>query len=199
MSKTLEADDFMKMTHQRLLAYWLIYSSDAQGHIGAPSTCERNICSFEAHGREVVCGILGMCNYPNNYGPIREVPLVEAKEILRNMRKSNDYRIFSVGFVKRSDQTYRKMLCRYGVKKGLKGGEKAFNDEDYDLSTVWDTQAPPKLSKAQKIAQEDGHVVDPGTPGGYRSIPLEGLITFKIGGQEYVVIENKDLLAKLNS
>jgi hypothetical protein len=44
---------------------------------------------------------------------------------------------FSATFVKK-DGTLRKMHCRCGVKKGLKGVGKNYNDVDYNLLTVYD-------------------------------------------------------------
>ena len=68
--------------------------------------------------------------------------------------------IFSAQFTKK-DGTTRKMLARLGVKKHLKGGTKPFNDEDYNLLTVYDLQ-----KKA------------------YRSINISTLKKLKIRGKE---------------
>lgn len=49
-------------------------------------------------------------------------------------------RIFSVVFVKRTDGTKRKMVARFGVKRGLTGRGSPFNPADYDLCIVFDVQ-----------------------------------------------------------
>jgi len=82
---------------------------------------------------------------------------MDAKEI-RELAKGT---IFSVVFTKKKDGTTRKMLARLGVKKHLKGGTKPFNDDDYNLLTVYDLQ-----KKA------------------YRSINMSTLKKLKIRGKE---------------
>lgn len=49
----------------------------------------------------------------------------------------NSGRIFSVEFVKK-DGTLRKMTCRIGVKKYLKGGGLKFDPKAYSLLPVFD-------------------------------------------------------------
>jgi hypothetical protein len=46
-------------------------------------------------------------------------------------------KIFSLEFTKR-DGTTRKMTCRLGVKKGLNGKGKRYNDQDKGIITVFD-------------------------------------------------------------
>jgi len=46
-------------------------------------------------------------------------------------------KIFSVTFIKK-DGTERKMVCRTGVKKGIKGVGLKFKPIDYDLMVVFD-------------------------------------------------------------
>ena len=48
-------------------------------------------------------------------------------------------RVFSAIFVKK-DGTDRKMNCRLGVRKGVKGVGRKFNPADYDLIGVFDMQ-----------------------------------------------------------
>lgn len=52
-----------------------------------------------------------------------------------------DKKITSVSFVKRSDGSLRKMVCRLGVTCALKGGTKAFDDVEKNLITVFDMSA----------------------------------------------------------
>lgn len=208
MSKTsmreLKVEDFLKMTHQRLLSYWLCYDiEDVKVNTdGFVAQFERSIASFEAHGRDNVACILGTSGYETENKPVKEVSLKDAQQILLNLHKDKDYRFFTVGFVKRQDQTFRKMTCRYGVTKHLKDGEKSFKDNDYNLSTVYDPTAEPRYTNTELALLLHGSAEEQmkvrKQPGGYRSIPLEGLISMKIAGQEYVITENKDLLEKLH-
>lgn len=74
----------------------------------------------------------------------------------------DDGKIFSVSFVKRSTGETRHTVCRLGVKSHLKGGTKKFDDKEKNLLTVFDVQKK-----------------------GYRSIPLENIISAKIHGEKF--------------
>jgi hypothetical protein len=74
----------------------------------------------------------------------------------------DDGRIFSVEFIKRTTGEKRLMVCRLGVKSHLKGGTKKFDDKEKNLLTVFDVQKK-----------------------GYRSIPLENIISVKIHGEKF--------------
>lgn len=74
-------------------------------------------------------------------------------------------KIFSAVFTKKNGDT-RVMLCRLGVKKHLKGGEKKYNTERLDYLTVYD------------LANK-----------GYRTINLNTLKQIKSGGKTYIVLE----------
>ena len=74
----------------------------------------------------------------------------------------SDGGIFSVEFIKRSTGELRKMTCRLGVKKHLKGGSKAYNPKKHNLLTVFDMQAK-----------------------GYRSIPVDAVQKLSINGQTF--------------
>lgn len=74
----------------------------------------------------------------------------------------SDGSIFYVEFVKRSTGTLRKMKCRTGVKKHLKGGKKAYNSTAKGLLPVFDMEAK-----------------------GYRSIPIEAIKRLTVGGQSF--------------
>jgi len=83
---------------------------------------------------------------------------------LNNLYKlAADGKIFQVEFIKRTTGELRKMKCRLGVKKYLRGGKKTFSPKDKQLLTVFDMEAK-----------------------GYRSIPVEGIRLLKIGGQSFV-------------
>jgi hypothetical protein len=53
--------------------------------------------------------------------------------------KSTKGKIFTVSFIKK-DGSLRRMNCRLGVKKHLKGGEMAYDPSEYDLLPVFDLQ-----------------------------------------------------------
>lgn len=74
------------------------------------------------------------------------------------MEIMKDGRIVGVTFRKK-DNSERKMACRLGVTSHLKGGTKGYNDEDYNLLTVFDMAS-----------------------NGYRSIPVDGLIEVRKNG-----------------
>ena len=87
---------------------------------------------------------------------------IERKKIL-NLLTDNKGSIFSVVFLKK-DGTIRKMLCRFGVKKHLKGGKLAFNPLERALLVVFDMQKEA-----------------------YRMINLETLMSINMKGVEYHV------------
>jgi WYL domain-containing protein len=74
----------------------------------------------------------------------------------------SDGTIFSVEFIKRSNGELRKMVCRLGVKKHLRGGNKAYDSKQYNLLTVFDME--------QK---------------GYRSIPVDAIQRLSVNGQTF--------------
>lgn len=61
------------------------------------------------------------------------------EEAIREAVKKANGRIFSVEFVKK-DNTVRKMICRTGVKKHLKGGELAYDPIEKGLLAVFDME-----------------------------------------------------------
>lgn len=74
--------------------------------------------------------------------------------------KNSNGKIISLEFKKRTPpHDLRQMVCRTGVKKHLKGGEKAYSDKDKDLISVFDMKEQ-----------------------GYRSIPIEGILRIKQDG-----------------
>lgn len=70
-----------------------------------------------------------------------------------------------IRFLKRTDGSIRDMTCMYGVKKHLAGGPPAYDPKDHGLIVVW----------------------EPGEKGGYKAIPLDGLIQVHAMGKEYEV------------
>jgi hypothetical protein len=93
------------------------------------------------------------------------------RDLVLWVRQQSAGRIFKVRFQKRTgDKGIREMVCRIGVKKHLAGGEKSFDDDEYKLLTVWDMQR-----------------------NGYRSIPTDGIISARLDGHEYSIIQGVEV------
>ena len=78
--------------------------------------------------------------------------------------RSTKGKIFTVSFVKK-DGTLRKMNCRLGVTKHLKGGELAFDPKEYDLIPVFDLQK-----------------------NAYRMINVDTLVEVSVNGESFEVL-----------
>lgn len=91
--------------------------------------------------------------------------MISQRKAARLIRTIGERAFVRVTFIKRSDGSVREMTCRLGVKKHLKGGPPAYDPKKHDLLWVW----------------------EPGDKGGYKSIPIEGIIKLKAGGQEFDV------------
>lgn len=91
----------------------------------------------------------------------------KAFAILQDHKDHGKGRVFSASFTKK-DGSARDMLCRFGVKSYLKGGEwangQAGKPEGHWLAVVFDMEKQ-----------------------GYRSIPVNRLHQMKIGGQVFVI------------
>jgi hypothetical protein len=74
--------------------------------------------------------------------------------------QSTNGKFFTCEFTKRTTGELRTMLCRTGVKSGLKGGTLKFDPKEKDLIVVWDRQ--------KKL---------------YRMIPVDGLRRIKVRGK----------------
>jgi len=85
------------------------------------------------------------------------------RELLTKILKATEGKIFSVVFIKK-DGSKRKMQCRLGVKKHLRGGERAYVPEDFGLLGVFDMEKK-----------------------GYRMVNLETLMSFTVDGMKYLV------------
>lgn len=94
---------------------------------------------------------------------IKQITIGQASELIVSMNKED---IFYVEYIKRTTGELRKMTCRKGVKKHLKGGQKAYSDKEYDLMTVFDMD---------KV--------------GYRAINLREVTKLTIAKQKYEVFE----------
>lgn len=62
------------------------------------------------------------------------------KTEVKQLRELVGNKIFSVEFTKK-DGSLRKMVCRLGVKKHLKGGELGYDAEAMNYLTVFDLQS----------------------------------------------------------
>lgn len=79
-------------------------------------------------------------------------------------------KFFSCTFVKRTTGEKRRMICRLGVKSRLRGGEKAYVDEEKGLLSVFDTE------------KDD-----------YRCIPCENVTDITLEGVSY---SDEDVLSE---
>ncbi|NKC16400.1 MAG: hypothetical protein GKR94_30590 [Gammaproteobacteria bacterium] len=70
--------------------------------------------------------------------------------------------IFSVECIKRSNGKLRKMVCRTGVTKHLKSGQKVYSAKAHNLLTVFDMENQ-----------------------GYRSIPVDAIQKLSVNGQTF--------------
>lgn len=84
---------------------------------------------------------------------------IEANKLINKLRKSG--KLFRVDFVKRTDESVRSMVCRFGVKSEFKGGKSAYAPYDKDLLVVYEPFV------------------------GYRSIPMETIIIVKTDATLY--------------
>ena len=91
-----------------------------------------------------------------------EVVSVPVLNVVNFTNLVKDGTIFSVEFTKRTTGERRKMQCRLGVKKHLKGGTKAYDAKSKGLITVYDLQAK-----------------------GYRSIPVDAVLRLNVHGQQF--------------
>lgn len=96
------------------------------------------------------------------------------------IEKTSDGRIFTVDFVKRTDNSLRTMSCRRGVSKGVKGVGQAYDPKAHALLTVYDMQ---KLDP--KAPQNVGKNEDELQKGAFRNINLDALVALRMGGKSY--------------
>jgi hypothetical protein len=94
-----------------------------------------------------------------------ENPTIISMKEAADLLTATEGRIFSVRFTKRTTGEERTMTARTGVKKHLRGGDAAYSFSAKSLLSVYDLNAK-----------------------GYRSIPLDGIISLREGGEEYVVV-----------
>lgn len=96
------------------------------------------------------------------------------------MEKTDNGHIFTVDFVKRTNNELRTMSCRRGVKKGVKGVGQSYDPKAKNLLTVYDMQ---KLDPSRE--SNKGKSVEEMEKGAFRNINLEGLVAVRMGGKSY--------------
>jgi hypothetical protein len=193
-TKIMTATDFLNLPTVDLMGWWLYHESGSGRLHCDPEDFARVIAAYDAYGREGIAAILGDAGYSATEDELPKViGLAAAKGLLTKMKNNHDSRIFSAVFVKRTDGTLRHMQCRYDVKKYLKGGEQAYEPKEHDLTCVFDINAAPRYNAEEKVKIAEGKMKER-PAGDYRSINLEHLIRLSIGGKQYIIEENKDLV-----
>ncbi|MNK46288.1 hypothetical protein D3C87_650700 [compost metagenome] len=86
------------------------------------------------------------------------------------IENTSNGQVFTVEFYKRGDGSLRKMNCRRGVQKGVKGVGLKFDPKEKNLLVVYD------MHKIEQGSDEKG---------AFRMINLSDLKTLKMGGKAY--------------
>lgn len=192
--RKMSATDYLNMDTNDLLGWWLYDQLTEINNPDAPEQISKMLAAYDAYGREGVAEILSTSEYMTDDNPTKLITLSSAKTLLSEMKNNGDARFFSAEFFKRTDGSFRKMRCRFGVTKLLKGGEKSYDDSEKQVFTVYDPDAKARYTKAE----EEEYAMNPGKPrkpnGGYRAINLLELVRLTIGGVTYVIEENRDLI-----
>jgi len=136
--------------------------------------------------------------------------VITREEAAKMMKEDGKRGIFCVYFARRRNKKekgkvvaeagdLRRMRCRYGVKKGLVGGQRGYTDDDKLLVTVYDMEAATRARDSRiktdptgdrRILNEDAHKA-------YRTVPIEGIKALTIGGVTYLVHDTKNIEAPL--
>lgn len=187
MERKLTKDNYLTMDREKLLGYWLVANTGDDGVLSSPVEAHKIVAEFEARGVAKVAELLEASSFTVPDVEMHNVSLVEAQQHLLHRRKVGDCRIFRVVYRKRETGEVRHMKCRYGALETLVDKDKKFEDKEYNLSTVWDTDAEPKYTKTEQSMLDLGQM-KPKPKGGYRSVALEGLISVDFDSVIYVVI-----------
>lgn len=121
--------------------------------------------AIKAFGGNFVIGHRGGGIQPPRRGagkPSDNVPPEDRMTSLQMVENARNGRIFTVEFIKRTNGELRRMVCRRGVRKNLKGTGMAYDPLSKALLTVWDVQK-----------------------GAYRMINLEQLVALRMGKREF--------------
>lgn len=103
---------------------------------------------------------------------MQEITSSEAIRLIRSARG----KYFTVGFNKRKDNSFRTMTGRLGVRQGVTGDGKSFDDASHDLVT---------LSETVRERDASGRIRTKGVQ--FRAFGVERLRTLTIGGEEYSI------------
>lgn len=114
---------------------------------------------------------------------MNQLTVKQAESLLRMNNGASPPKVFSVRFYKRGDKKgigkneIREMVCFPSsvVKKGLAGGERAYNEKEHGLFTTYLSNLDPGFDKQSPEKNR-------------RCINLRGLIKLKIAGTEYEVL-----------
>lgn len=110
---------------------------------------------------------------------------ISSSEAIRLIRAARG-KYFTVGFNKRKDGSFRILTGRLGVRKGVTGEGKKFDEENHDLVTVSETvQEQDSFGRIRTVGIQ------------FRHVGIERLRTLKIGGKEYRVIYDGTPLSKI--
>jgi len=146
------------------------YSDDHKAYTAGSENSQR-LAAIAETSKELNSLYRAYCLFVNGEA---EKPSVEVSETtteatgftLNNLKKLvSDGKIFHIEFIKRTTGELRKMRCRLGVTKHLKGGDKKYSPKAKQLLTVFDMESK-----------------------GYRSIPVEGICSLTVGGQLFSII-----------
>jgi hypothetical protein len=103
---------------------------------------------------------------------------ITQSDAARMIRESGG-KLFSVTFTKRGNGALRRMTARTGVRKGVTGDGLRFNPHDHYLLTVHEFVTHPERG-------ERGRLRNMGTQ--FRSVPVDGIVELRIGGQTFNVV-----------
>jgi hypothetical protein len=195
-SRVMTIEDFASMSTEQLLGWWIFDQEATMIEKPTQEQCIAMMASYDAYGREGVASILAERGYVTENDPVKMISLPAAKGMLSKMKNEDNYSTFYVEFIKRSTGELRKMRCRFGVKKHLKGGTQNYEPREHDLLSVWDFDAEPRFNKEEQEQIKAGKL-EPRKSGDYRSINLTDLIRISMQGRKYVVEENIHLVPKL--
>lgn len=80
---------------------------------------------------------------------------------------------------------WREMVCRVGVKKGVKGVGSGYDPKDYRLITVYDMDLASKQVKHPELLEPSQLA---GLP--FRNVPMDNIVWLGIHGEQYLVVDD---------
>lgn len=112
--------------------------------------------------------------------------IITLKEAVEMIEAIPNGQVFTVEFLKRTpdkatgERQIRKMNCRKGVSKGVKGIGRNFNPRDKGCFGVFDMKIAQRVKKLQKAGVEVKDI-------GHRLISIEGIRSIATNKQRYEV------------